>query len=68
MSLVAVSPHEDMTGPDSGPDPELATIFLRAVDPHHCPADWRRPDGYWACTRHPGHRGRHRMRSASRPA
>lgn len=28
-----------------------------------CGADWRRPDGYWACVRRAGHRGRHRMRS-----
>ncbi|MHB1583395.1 MAG: hypothetical protein ACYCU7_17260 [Acidimicrobiales bacterium] len=68
MSLVAVSPREDMMGLEGGPEPEPAGIFLRAVEFHHCVADWRRPDGYWACTRHAGHRGRHRMRSASRPA
>lgn len=33
-----------------------------------CPADWRRPDGRWACVRRAGHRGRHRMRSAARVA
>lgn len=33
-----------------------------------CSADWRRPDGYWACVRQTGHRGRHRMRSTSRVA
>lgn len=32
-----------------------------------CTADWRRPDGYWACARHRGHRGRHWMRAAERP-
>lgn len=31
-----------------------------------CEADWRRPDGYWRCTREAGHRGRHRMRAAPR--
>jgi hypothetical protein len=33
-----------------------------------CSADWRRADGYWACVRRAGHRGRHRMRSTSRAA
>ncbi len=67
MSLVAVSPLEDTAGSHPGPDDEPAAVFLRAVVPSGCRADWRRPDGYWACTRRAGHRGRHHMRSASRP-
>lgn len=27
-----------------------------------CSADWRRPQGYWACSRPAGHTGHHRMR------
>jgi|GEM_PF-5258231 len=43
--------HRDLSGgdPQAGP---------------RCAADWRRPDGYWVCTRPAGHGGRHRMRQA----
>lgn len=41
-------------------------ILVPASD--RCRADWRRPDGYWACVRRVGHRGRHRMRGGSRVA
>lgn len=30
-----------------------------------CPADWRRPGGYWACSRPAGHSGQHRMRDCA---
>jgi hypothetical protein len=54
--------------------PTLVTVELPPAVHHadaegqsdRCRADWRRPDGYWACSRRAGHRGRHRMRSATR--
>jgi hypothetical protein len=73
MSLAAVSPLDE-AAPSleatafAGPDEEQAVLFLRAVERRRCPADWRRPDGYWACVRRPGHHGRHAMRAALRPA
>jgi len=72
MSLAAVSPLDEAVLPleataFAGPDDEPAALFLRAVELRHCPADWRRPDGYWACIRRAGHHGRHRMRSVPRP-
>jgi hypothetical protein len=30
-----------------------------------CPADWRRPDGYWRCQRVLGHRGRHHLKAST---
>lgn len=30
-----------------------------------CPADWRRPGAYWACSRPAGHTGQHRMRDCA---
>jgi hypothetical protein len=38
-----------------------------ALSSSHCTADWRRPDGYWACRRPAGHKGQHRMQGGLRP-
>ncbi|MDA8296793.1 MAG: hypothetical protein M0004_09445 [Actinomycetota bacterium] len=37
-----------------------------ATGPERCAADWRRPDGYWRCSRPAGHRGRHKLRATVR--
>jgi hypothetical protein len=63
--LVRIPAIEQEAEPAPSEDEPLA---LPAAARTHCPADWRRPDGYWSCARHAGHRGRHWMRAAERPA
>lgn len=50
------------------PEPFPGQDDCSAPQSDRCPADWRRPDAYWSCVRHAGHRGRHRMRGGSHAA
>lgn len=41
--------------------PERPSGLTGLVPGVRCPADWRRPDEYWACRRDAGHAGPHRL-------
>lgn len=64
----ALIPFSRRAEPHAGPShPAQFGLSADAVSNARCTADWRRPDGYWACRRGAGHKGQHRMQGVWKP-